>query len=127
MSNYKRSGKKWSVNELLTLQREYELLELDVQQISSRHERSVEAILSKLESVGFISTWNDARGYLKIENNTSKINNSVSEVDKLNDRIWSLETSVEEINGLVKQMLQSMTLNKNTESLTSKKSRLIHA
>ena len=127
MSIYKRSGKKWSVNELLTLQREYELLELDVQQISSRHERSVEAILSKLESEGFISTWNDARGYLKIENNTSKINNSVSEVDKLNDRIWSLETSVEEINGLVKQMLQSMTLNKNTESLTSKKSRLIHA
>jgi len=127
MSIYKRSGKKWSVNELLTLQREYELLKLDVQQISSRHERSVEAIVSKLESEGFISTWNDARGYLKIENNTSKINNSVSEVDKLNDRIWSLETSVEEINGLVKQMLQSMTLNKNTESLTSKKSRLIHA
>ena len=127
MSIYKRSGKKWSVNELLTLQREYELLELDVQQISSRHERSVEAIVSKLESEGFISTWNDARGYLKIENNTSKINNNVSEVDKLNDRIWSLETSVEEINGLVKQMLQSMTLNKNTESLTTKKSRLIYA
>jgi len=125
MSNYKRSGKKWSVNELLALQREYELLELTVQQIASRHERTQEAIVSKLESEGFISNWNDARGYLKIENNNStKINNNVSEVDKLNDRIWSLETNVEEINGLVKQMLQSMNSKKNTIPLTITKNKL---
>ena len=113
MSNYKRSGNKWSVNELLTLQREYELLEMDVKEISLKHERTVEAILHKLESEGFISSWNDARGYTLKGNKESVIKNSkvlneTSEVDKLNDRIWSLETSVEEINGLVKQMLQSM-------------------
>jgi hypothetical protein len=126
MSIYKRSGKKWSINELLALEREYELLELDVQKIALTHERSVEAILSKLESEGIISSWNDARGYLKIENdNTVIMNNNVSEVDKLSDRIWSLETNVEEINGLVKQMLECMSLNKNTRALTSKKSRLI--
>jgi ribosomal protein S8 len=113
MSNYKRSGNKWSVNELLSLQREYELLEMDVEEISLKHQRTVEAILHKLESEGFISSWNDARGYSikgKKESvvKNSKVVNETSEVDKLNDRIWSLETSVEEINGLVKQMLQSM-------------------
>lgn len=40
MSNYKRSGNKWSVNELLSLQREYELLEMDVEEISLKHERT---------------------------------------------------------------------------------------
>jgi len=113
MSNCKRSGNKWSVNELLSLQREYELLEMDVEEISLKHERTVEAILHKLESEGFISSWNDARGYSikgKKESviKNSKVVNETSEVDKLNDRIWSLETNVEEINGLVKQMLQSM-------------------
>jgi ribosomal protein S8 len=113
MSNYKRSGNKWSVNELLTLQREYELLEMDVEEISLKHKRTTEAILHKLESEGFISSWNNARGYSVKGNKESVIKNSkvvneTNEVDKLNDRIWSLETNVEEINGLVKQMLQSM-------------------
>lgn len=116
MSNYKRSGNKWSINELLSLQREYELLEMNVYEISLKHERTVEAILHKLESEGFISSWNSARGYnvnksLQVETNNKTVAslvNETSEVDKLNDRIWSLETSVEEINGLVKQMLQNM-------------------
>ena len=123
MSNYKRSGNKWSVNELLTLQREYELLEMDVHEISSKHKRTVEAILHKLESEGFISSWNNARGYnvtshLEVENKNAKIINESSEVDKLNDRIWSLETSVEEINGLVKQMLQNMVKKQKVVCLT---------
>jgi DNA-binding PadR family transcriptional regulator len=131
MSNYKRSGNKWSINELLTLQREYELLEMDVYEISTKHKRTVEAILHKLESEGFISSWNDARGYsVKVYSvkENKEINNkrvdtvvndtSVSEVDKLNDRIWSLETSVEEINGLVKQMLQNMSSKQKAVYLT---------
>jgi len=129
MSNYKRSGNKWSVNELLSLQREYELLEMDVYEISSKHKRTVEAILHKLESEGFISSWNNARGYNAKVNNvksslqleTNKITtlvNEGSEVDKLNDRIWCLETSVEEINGLVKQMLQGMVKKEKFVNLT---------
>lgn len=67
MTTYRRSGFKWSVNELLSLQREYELLEWTVQQIAAKHERSVEAILFRLESEGFISCWNSARGYSQID------------------------------------------------------------
>ena len=67
MTTYRRSGFKWSINELLSLQREYELLEWTVQQIAAKHERSVEAILFRLESEGFINSWNSARGYNQID------------------------------------------------------------
>ena len=66
MTTYRRSGFKWSINELLSLQREYELLEWTVQQIAEKHERSVEAILFRLEDEGFIDSWNSARGYNQI-------------------------------------------------------------
>jgi len=61
--NFKRSGNKWTVNEVLSLQREYELLELSIQEIASRHSRSVEAILYKLEAENLIECWYNARGF----------------------------------------------------------------
>jgi hypothetical protein len=63
MSNHKRCGNKWTVNELLSLQREYELLEWNIQKIALKHSRSIESILYKLEEEGFISSWADARGF----------------------------------------------------------------
>ena len=58
-----RHHNKWSVNEVLTLQREYELLELSVDEIATRHKRSMRAILFKLQAEGFISSWEEARGF----------------------------------------------------------------
>ena len=58
-----RHNFKWNVNEILSLQREYELLEMTIQDIASKHERSVEAILYRLKQEEFIETWVDARGY----------------------------------------------------------------
>ena len=63
MSTYRRSGFKWTINELLSLEREYDLLEWTVQQIAEKHQRSVTAILYRLEDEGFINSWADARGY----------------------------------------------------------------
>ena len=88
----KRSGNKWTINEMLSLQREYELLELTVQQIAQKHERSVTAILSKLEKEGFIETWDTARGInmrqdgMSYDTNTS-INDTKQEVTQLIDSI----------------------------------------
>ena len=59
----RRQGNKWTINELLSLQREYELLELTVQEIADKHQRSDTAILYKLESEGLIDSWNNARGF----------------------------------------------------------------
>lgn len=49
-----RSGKKWTIPELISLEREYDLLELTVQEIAQRHNRTVFAVVAKLESEGII-------------------------------------------------------------------------
>lgn len=136
----RRQGNKWTINELLSLQREYELLEFTVRQIADKHERSETAILYKLESEGLIDSWNDARGfnsedyqnvttfssteededvdqevggddndeeYQFEENNDDDdedISDDESEVEKLTERVWSLETSVGEISLMVKNI-----------------------
>ena len=114
MTTY-RSGNKWNVCELLALQREYELLEMNIQEIAAKHGRTVKAILFKLESEGFISNWVSARGYsdadLETISNKDSSDEECSEVDKLNERIWHLETNVSEIGDIVKQMLSRMKTN----------------
>ena len=61
--NSKRHYLKWNINELIALQREYELLELPIQEIANRHQRSINAILCKLEKEDFIRSWCDAKGF----------------------------------------------------------------
>ena len=126
MTTYNRSGNKWRVNELLALQREYQLLEMSIQEIALKHERGVKAILFRLDTEGFISNWGDARGYSEWENEThitdSSIVDDISEVDKLTDRVWHLETSVEEISGHVKEMLNCLASSNKQFSSTLKRS-----
>jgi hypothetical protein len=45
-----RSGFKWTVNECLRLQREFELLNLSVEEIALLHQRSPYAIMYKLDA-----------------------------------------------------------------------------
>lgn len=129
MSSYKRSGNKWCINEILALQREYELLEMTISEIAIKHQRGVKAILCKLEQERFIENWPSARGYtdnlIDIYSSDSSLNNSGygeedensedenseeenSEVNELSDRIWRLETNMNEIGGVVKKMLDIM-------------------
>jgi hypothetical protein len=131
-----RSGNRWTINELLSLQREYELLEWDVQQIAEKHKRSVEAILFKLEAEGFITSWAQARGfdaelYQSTWTTTGTdncvcdenvvVNDDISEVDKLTERVWNLETSLNEIGSLVKQMFDGMVSKKATKKTALRK------
>ena len=145
MNSYKRFGKKWTITEILSLQREYELLELSIQDIAVKHQRSVSGILFKLEDEGFIVNLESARGYAEwyysvygqdnvasdsedesseVDDNDDDANNdededeenssenqddnNASEVDELTDRVWSLETSVQEIKNMVAQMFQGL-------------------
>ena len=143
MNSYKRFGKKWTITEILSLQREYELLEWSIQDIAVKHQRSVSGILFKLEDEGFIANLETARGYAEwyysvygqdnlateSEDESSEVDdnsenqddnsenqdddNNASEVDELTDRVWSLETSVKEIKNMVSQMFQGL-VNKKT-------------
>ena len=49
----KRNGKKWKINEILALQREYQLLEMSIDKIAEKHQRSQEGILKKLSKENF--------------------------------------------------------------------------
>ncbi len=48
-----RSGYKWTIPELIALEREYDLLELTFHEIAQRHNRTELAIIAKLEAEGF--------------------------------------------------------------------------
>ena len=65
MQNYKRQYKKWRINEIIKLEREYELLKLSIQEIAKRHNRSIRAILCKLEKENLIENWYEARGFIE--------------------------------------------------------------
>lgn len=47
-----RNGYKWSVNECLRLEREFDLLELSVPEIALLHNRTINAIMFKLDAEG---------------------------------------------------------------------------
>ncbi len=53
MSNLSRIGNKWTINEVLSLQREFELLGWDIDQIAEKHKRTANAIMYKLDQEGF--------------------------------------------------------------------------
>jgi len=171
MNSIKRNGNRWNVNELLSLEREYELLEWTVQQIAEKHQRTVRAILFRLESEGIISSWNDARGFdmeaykASIEddivtedcicNEESCVDDDddddddneeghrggddndseyfgeeedddeesicdeeyepddASEVEKLSERVWSLETAVNDIKDMVQHLFNNLVSSNN--------------
>jgi len=56
--NIDRQNYKWNINELLRLEREYDLLELNVREIAKLHQRTANAIAMKLQSEGIISNIN---------------------------------------------------------------------
>ena len=123
-----RHGNKWTTTEILTLQREYELLELSIPEIASRHKRSVMSILCKLECEGFIE---DAK--VNIPTSIPVVctfnecaeecceDDVVSEVDKLTERVWNLETSVTDIKGMVKSMFDTIVQKKQSKRDTLRK------
>ena len=152
MTTYKRHGNRWTINEILSLQREYELLELTIQEIAYKHQRSIRAILCKLEVEGFIGSWDDARGFNSKEyqdicsgaidedesvaefddendddyadeaededeqdDDTLSVDDKESDVDKLTERVWNLETSVKDIGSMVSKMFDSWVTKKTVK------------
>ena len=59
MSTYSRSGYRWTINEILSLQREFELLGLSIDEIAERHKRTPLAILYKLDQENFADVFNN--------------------------------------------------------------------
>jgi hypothetical protein len=135
MNACNRNGNRWTIGEIISLQREYELLELTVQQIAQKHQRTTKAILCKLEAEGFISSWNDARGFNAkefqdicsgaIDEDTCDefdpadsdylVYDEESDVDTLTERVWNLETSVKDISSVITKMFDNWVSKKSTK------------
>ena len=74
----KRNGKRWTVNECLQLQREYELLQLSIEDIASLHQRTTNAIIYKLELEGFMQRTEK----INQENNIFENKDTLGNIDK---------------------------------------------
>lgn len=72
---YRRTGTKWTVNECLRLEREFDLLGLSIQEIAKLHERTPNAIMYKLDYEG-IADYNDV-----CQNRQEKTYKMASEVE----------------------------------------------
>ena len=68
--SYRRHGKKWTIPEVLQLQREYELLNMNLVDIAVKHERSLDSIQYKIESEGFV---NKSKEFLSMQTATNVI------------------------------------------------------
>jgi hypothetical protein len=80
-----RNGYKWSVNECLRLEREFDLLELSVPEIALLHNRTVNAIMFKLEAEG-LDTYNNL--YIKTYGEDfldQEINNFITQQNNKNE------------------------------------------
>ena len=53
-----RHGKRWEIPETLKLQREYELLQLPIDEIAYKHLRNTEAIEARIMKEGFVQRSN---------------------------------------------------------------------
>jgi hypothetical protein len=114
MNTAHRNGNKWTIPEILSLQREFELLEMSISDIAIKHKRTERAILFKLKAEGFYSgididseiTSNDIKNLVENDNENDSI-------DNLSDRVWNLETSVKEIGSMVKQLFDNWVTKNN--------------
>ena len=77
-----RNGYKWSVNECLRLEREYDLLELSVPDMAFLHKRTLNSIMFKLQAEG-LDTFNNlyfkTYGQDYINEKINQLNNLYSE------------------------------------------------
>ena len=122
----KRTGFRWTINEIISLQREYELLEMSVQEIASKHQRSVESILHKLYAEEITPEWHEARGYndyaKTVQNEIEEVfdivkpslteSNVSFETNILNERMNHLESSINDIKYTLNALLTASS-NKN--------------
>jgi hypothetical protein len=118
---YKRNGNKWTINETLKLQREFELLELSINKISILHKRSPYAIAIRLVDEGFASQENtDVSQYLSFSN-SDNISDTISDIGCDSEMSYSINTSsnsdvVSEIDTLKSQVSD---LNSKIDSILS--------
>jgi hypothetical protein len=118
-----RVNKKWTVTELLSLQREYELLEMDIFDIALKHKRTPKAILYKLNDEGLIGDLSDARGYEKYSyDEEENIDDKLASVTSFSNDSMSNQSIINRISYLEDSMSSIKVILDNISSKLSSKS-----
>jgi len=131
MSSYTRNRKRWTVNECLDLQREFELLEWSIDEIAVKHKRTPNSIMNKLDKEGFANYNVLCNQYYNLDfgnNNVEEENNNVNvtscennkytnknscDYDELKNHIKQLEKQLSSLTQMI------MTQNKNSKNVLS--------
>lgn len=87
-----RHNYKWTINELLALQREYELLALPIPVIAAKHKRTTQAIIHKLiaEEIFYMNGDDDYSS----SSDSSSVNDDLYEDDDIQTTVWVTEEDV---------------------------------
>jgi hypothetical protein len=123
MTQHNRSGNKWTINEILSLQREFELLGWSIDQMAEKHGRTPNAIMFKLSNEGFAdynvlySNYHNLNSTISVSNSfTVDLRPSLDDSDyeedyeddyedddeeHLNDRVSKLESNLNDIRTLL--------------------------
>lgn len=96
MSDVKRHGKKWTITEVLKLQREYELLNLSVTEIAKNHKRSVASIMYKVEAERFICLYKTKNNCLENKTSVKSKKNLESDMESESDIDSSSDYNVDD-------------------------------
>ena len=127
----KRHYNKWTVNELLQLQREYELLNLSIPDIAKNHQRTEDSILYRLQEEELIL--NESENIVPVSKNrnnrqektTTIMNTNKNDNSLLSQRVINLESSVSEMKTMVKQMVDEFMEQKRQKTVNRKPLRRI--
>ena len=118
----KRHYNKWTVNELLQLQREYELLNLSIPDIAKNHQRTEDSILYRLQEEELIL--NESVNLVPVSKNRNKPNRKDKPITNTNtnlsQRVINLESSVFEMKTMVKQMVDEFMEQKRQKTVNRK-------
>lgn len=115
MTTCSRNGNRWSVNELLQLQREYELLDMNISEIALRHQRSEKAILFKLVAEGFVDE--TIMSDNSVVSNASPVIHPETTIDSQDVRLYRLECAVEAITHVVEDMRKTLVSSQKKSKL----------
>ena len=119
MNSYKRFRNRWNVNECLQLQREFELLEMSIDDIALKHQRTPNAIMLKLDQEGFAdynvlysnyhgsNLMNIMNSTLEMKPNLDKVEEQFTVSSQLENKLLQLDKQVQ----LITQILKKQTVN----------------
>ena len=112
MSTSSRNGYRWTVREILSLQREFELLEWDIDTIAKKHKRTPDAIMYKLDQEGFADynvLFQEYHESLEKEEYEEIVEMEEEEESTMSllERIDGLEESISEMKDMIQKMIIS--------------------